>query len=318
MSKLITETKNCAWCGKEFTYTGYNPKHTCSRKCAGNLSAHKVSDSTKSCLLCGNPVMDRSNFCSDECKRMFYLNDSSRKLVLAICEFCGKEFAKCPSASTKFCSKNCYVEALRSDPYTYVKNKKIAVVDKICEFCGREFEVWRHQTTAKFCSKECHYNSKPKVDLICKECGKEFTVQNHRKDAKFCSKKCAQLNAKVHKVANSINEKELLRHIKSSGYKIKTNLKIYHTNGYYLPDIVVDKKIIEYYGTFWHCDPREYKEDYYNKSIGMTALEKWKFDENRINHFISKGYKVLIIWEKDYQENKEKCLSQCLRFLEEV
>jgi G:T-mismatch repair DNA endonuclease (very short patch repair protein) len=60
--------------------------------------------------------------------------------------------------------------------------------------------------------------------------------------------------------------------------------------------------VIEYYGTYWHCDPRKYKQDYYNQKKNKTAQEIWDYDKIRETHIIKSGYKLIIIWETDYKK----------------
>ena len=40
-------------------------------------------------------------------------------------------------------------------------------------------------------------------------------------------------------------------------------------------------QIIECFGDFWHCNPAIYSADFINKSLKMTAQEKWLKDESR-------------------------------------
>lgn len=71
------------------------------------------------------------------------------------------------------------------------------------------------------------------------------------------------------------------------------------------PDFICGNKIIEFYGTWWHCHPSIFTKDKINQKIGKTALEVWEYDEKRVKILVSKGYEILIIWEHDYQENME-------------
>ncbi len=66
--------------------------------------------------------------------------------------------------------------------------------------------------------------------------------------------------------------------------------------------------VIEYYGTYWHCDPRKYKEDYYNQKKNKKAKDIWNYDKIREDKIIENKYKLIIIWEDDYKmlDNKQK------------
>lgn len=80
-----------------------------------------------------------------------------------------------------------------------------------------------------------------------------------------------------------------------------------------------DKKlIVEYNGDYWHCNPSTWQPNDYNKSIKMTAAEKWKRDRDR-NHSLRKlGYIVLVIWETDWKTDKANVLSKILEVYNEI
>lgn len=67
------------------------------------------------------------------------------------------------------------------------------------------------------------------------------------------------------------------------------------TVDFFLPDYNV---IIEFFGDYWHCNPKIYNGDYYHKILKMTASQKWENDKNRINKILeNKKNSVLVIWE---------------------
>jgi hypothetical protein len=80
-------------------------------------------------------------------------------------------------------------------------------------------------------------------------------------------------------------------------------------------DFVFNKKIIEFNGDYWHCNPFLYKEDYLNKHKKMTAKEIWKYDKIKNDAIRNEGYDVLIIWEYDYKTNKQATIQQCIDFI---
>jgi G:T-mismatch repair DNA endonuclease (very short patch repair protein) len=61
------------------------------------------------------------------------------------------------------------------------------------------------------------------------------------------------------------------------------------------------KKIIEFFGDFWHANPEKYKENdvIHNK---LRARDIWKKDKNRIEKFDNLGYKTSIIWENELKD----------------
>jgi G:T-mismatch repair DNA endonuclease (very short patch repair protein) len=77
---------------------------------------------------------------------------------------------------------------------------------------------------------------------------------------------------------------------------------------YYFPDILVDDTnlIIEYYGDYWHANPKFYKSEdvVYH---GFTAQNLWDIDKARISALSTK-YQVCVLWEDDFKKKKDKIL----------
>lgn len=104
------------------------------------------------------------------------------------------------------------------------------------------------------------------------------------------------------KYYSAINGRQFFRHFKNIG---KT----------FAYDFKYGKKIIEFNGDYWHCNPAVYEADYYNASIGSTAAEKWKFDKFKNSLIENEGYQVLVIWERDWTNNPKSTIQKCLDFL---
>jgi hypothetical protein len=66
----------------------------------------------------------------------------------------------------------------------------------------------------------------------------------------------------------------------------------------YIKDILL---IIEFHGTYWHLDPKIYKEDYYDKSKNRYAKDQWDRDDIRKCHAITSGYKYSVIWQSEWE-----------------
>ncbi len=86
---------------------------------------------------------------------------------------------------------------------------------------------------------------------------------------------------------------------------------------YYFYDftLVDQKKMIEFNGTYWHCDPAEYVPDFYHKNKEMTAQQIWEFDEKKNNFARTSGFEVLIIKESEYTNFPAETIEKCLQFL---
>lgn len=107
---------------------------------------------------------------------------------------------------------------------------------------------------------------------------------------------------------NNINFEELNSEIIKYDYSNKS---------YYKYDYVdnSNKKVIEFNGDFWHCNPNKYDPKFKHKIINKTAQEIWDKDEIKNKFIINEGYDLLIIWESEYRKNPKIILEKCLEFL---
>jgi len=80
-------------------------------------------------------------------------------------------------------------------------------------------------------------------------------------------------------------------------------------------DFVYKKKIIEFNGDYWHCNPKKYNGNYFHKYLQMFAYEIWEKDKLKINSIKNVGYDVLVIWESDYKNHNEQTIQKCIDFL---
>jgi hypothetical protein len=70
--------------------------------------------------------------------------------------------------------------------------------------------------------------------------------------------------------------------------------------GKYFVDGLLDNDVYEFYGDFFHANPKIYSEQ--TSIIGYTAGEKWKKDKERAKFIKSRGYNFNIIWESDWND----------------
>lgn len=108
-------------------------------------------------------------------------------------------------------------------------------------------------------------------------------------------------------------EKELVEKLEEQSFSVKTQQTL--SDAHWIYDIVVNNKIIEYHGDYWHCNPQKYDQNYYHKKLKMTAKTKWQLDDAKRQHAISKGYQYLVIWETDYKQNPQHVINECVCFL---
>ena len=84
---------------------------------------------------------------------------------------------------------------------------------------------------------------------------------------------------------------------------------------HYAYDFCHNKKIIEFNGDYWHMNPKIYKANDINKTKKLTAQEVWDFDKRKMDCAEEHGYKVLYIWESEYNESRSAVIKKCMDFL---
>ena len=78
-------------------------------------------------------------------------------------------------------------------------------------------------------------------------------------------------------------------------------------------------KIIEFNGNYWHANPLLFESDsiinFPNKTY-QKACDIWKSDQVRLNAIKEEmNCEILVIWESDFNKNKEKSINDCISFL---
>ena len=83
-------------------------------------------------------------------------------------------------------------------------------------------------------------------------------------------------------------------------------------------DFSFGTKLIEFYGDYWHANPKKYKcYDYIitRKAGQVFAKDIWAQDAKRESSLKSLGYDLHIVWEDDFRTNPEKVIKECKNFL---
>lgn len=115
--------------------------------------------------------------------------------------------------------------------------------------------------------------------------------------------KQTQRSGKIKSGIVSKREKEIVKEIKQLGYKLihsyRVDSKICDV---YIPSLNL---IIEYFGDYWHCNPKKYESDFFNKKKGKFAWELWDYDKKKIDLIKSYGYNLEVVWEGDLKLNNK-------------
>jgi len=80
------------------------------------------------------------------------------------------------------------------------------------------------------------------------------------------------------------------------------------------------KRGIEFNGDYWHANPVKYNPDTiidYPNDVKRPATSVWELDAYKLEVFKSSPFveDVLVVWESEYKNNKQKILEKCLKFL---
>lgn len=120
------------------------------------------------------------------------------------------------------------------------------------------------------------------------------------------------------------NDKRFLKQFKENNNIVFQELSnkeviMYNENikNIYMYDYVdfTNKKVIEFNGDYWHCNPHKYNESYNHPLIKKTAKEIWEYDKEKIDFVKNKGYDILVIWENEFKQNRNKVVKKCIDFI---
>lgn len=132
-----------------------------------------------------------------------------------------------------------------------------------------------------------------KVKIICPNHGPFYQVPMSHIRGIGCKKCVGYVSKKETKWLNKLKIKK--RNIRLPG------LGNLHVDGY-------DPKtntVYEFYGDYWHGNPNVYDENEMNTTVKKTFGELYRKTLER-EELIKKNYKLITIWEKDYDELKKK------------
>ena len=97
--------------------------------------------------------------------------------------------------------------------------------------------------------------------------------------------------------------KTIINEIKKLGYNVKHSLKVdSKICDIYIPSLNL---IIEYFGDYWHCNPKKYDSNFFNKKKSKFAWELWDYDKKKIDLIKSYGYNLEVVWEGDLKLNNK-------------
>lgn len=141
---------------------------------------------------------------------------------------------------------------------------------------------------------------------------KQFKDPKQRELRSLRMEKTWQENKIGYSNRNNVNrskqEKHLVNRLRDFGFDISEKETIRNNKKWYYPDIVIGKIIIEFFGDYWHANPKKYSKDYLIRK--EKAENIWIKDSERIKIFEKLGYVVFVVWQSELKEEEEKCLNE--------
>jgi len=112
-------------------------------------------------------------------------------------------------------------------------------------------------------------------------------------------------------------ETRIFSHLSDYFIGIRKSVSLPYNDGanYYVYDIVLDNKIIEYNGDFWHANPMVYDEDFVNPVSKMSYSDIWKKELHKESVALESGYDFLRVWEYDFKNDEDEVIAECMNFL---
>lgn len=161
----------------------------------------------------------------------------------------------------------------------------------------------------KYCGEKNHMKKEKYREL-----SKSIMTSNWEKnilDRKVISEQMKETRrlGKIKSTITSKKETEIIN--------ILSNLGVHAIQSFRIDSKVCDiyipsyNLIIEYFGDYWHCNPKKYDENYFNQKKGLHAKEIWDYDNNKIDLIKNYGYNLEVIWESDFK-NDNKLINQII------
>ncbi len=136
-----------------------------------------------------------------------------------------------------------------------------------------------------------------KIEIICKKHGSFLQTANSH----LCGAKCP-------KCTKHISDKEILWLNSLNITNEKRQKTIFANNKFFKVDAFdsSNNTIYEFYGDYWHGNPKKYNQEYVNKHNKKKFKDLYDATTIREKQLISLGYKIISIWESDFDSIKNE------------
>jgi G:T-mismatch repair DNA endonuclease (very short patch repair protein) len=169
-----------------------------------------------------------------------------------------------------------YNERLRLISKNSARNKFPCTLENFQKKYGEEIGKIKYQER---CDKISYTSSK---DFFIEKYGEEIGEFKWKNKFRY-SFKSSKISKVIGNILNNLNIK--------FDFEYQVGRKFVD---YYLPDYDI---AIEYFGDYWHLNPKKYNESFYNSQLKSTAIDIWRKDKDRLNIIKKEIKTIIVIWE---------------------
>lgn len=252
------------------------------------------------CKNCGNNVIyDKKHkrypkFCSKECRKNYTINHNPH-----YCVICGElaKYNRKLGCWNKTCGlEECVKKALSIGQEKGVENRVKLNISK-----EELYEIFINQNkTRKEVAK--YFNcSEANIKKMCRIYN---IVKNQKNALKNTFKTKLEKYGDPYYTNNDIISKKETEWLDSISIPNDDKHRQVVLNGYRV-DGFKDNIIYEFLGDYWHGNPCLFELNEFNKHNGKTMKELYEETFKRFDMLLSLGYKIIYIWESDYNKGKE-------------
>lgn len=252
------------------------------------------------CKYCNNDLIyDKKHkkypiFCSIECRKNYTRNHN-----IHYCVICGKKAKyadKCGQWLKTCGSKECVKKCLQIAQQIGTKNRVKLNISK-----EELYEMFINQNKTRKEVAEYFNCSEANIKKMCRI----YNISKNQKDAlkNTCKTKLEKYGDPYYSNNDIISKKEVewlnSISIPNDDYHRQVVLNGYRVDGFN------NNIIYEFLGDYWHGNPCLFNPNDFNKHNGKLMKELYNETFNRFNKLKSLGYKIIYIWESDYNKGKE-------------
>lgn len=149
-------------------------------------------------------------------------------------------------------------------------------------------------------SKVKYFGTDKPIKVICPKHGM-FITSFYLHIRKKCG--CPQCSKKISFIENQwLKSLKIPNNKKHRQVKIKVNNLTYKADGY----DPKTKTIYEFYGDYYHGNPKVFKKQDYNEVCHKTFGELYDKTKQRERKFQKAGYNLISVWECDFRKQLQK------------